>query len=199
MGRRSRIRPRRCGRTRALNLRKGSAISIHLPIGLRARLAKAAVVGSAVLAAGSIAPAQASAAAVKPACVGDSVIVSMPLINENTGISDWSYGYVQLWYNYCTGNNWARIVSGLGVTFDMTLIAYNNASKYSGWYGCGDSTECTSGPVYSPNNPAGAFGAMSVNGVYYYAESDQPGANCTNDAVLPGKLTSCIPVPGELG
>src|SRR5215469_14610375 len=67
------------------------------------------------------------------AACGSGVIVSMPLINFNTGQSSWNYGYVQLWYNYCNGDNWGRTVSLLSHTTYIDSAVYNTAHARSPW------------------------------------------------------------------
>lgn len=111
---------------------------------------------------------------------GSAVIVSMPLINNNTGQSSWNYGYVQLWYNYCTGNNWGRTVSLQSNTTYIDSAVYNTAHARSPW-AVGSGTTITSAQIYSPNNAAGAYGDVVAGNVIYYAESDQAGANCAQD------------------
>lgn len=122
------------------------------------------------------------AAAAAPACSGNAVIVSMPLINSNTGQSSWNNGYVQLWYNGCSGNNWARVVSQLSGTTLIDADVYNTDHVSSGWaHGYPNPNPLTSGQIHSPVKNAGAFGDVIANGVAYYAESDQAGANCSTD------------------
>lgn len=130
-----------------------------------------------------------AAASASLACTGDSVIVSMPLKNAATGQSNWSWGYVQLWYNYCTSRNWGRIVSLLPHSGPETVIVYNNALSHSPWASA-SGTILTSASIPSPNNPAGAFGLIETAGGNYYAESDQSGANCTAD-VFPSSGSTC--------
>jgi hypothetical protein len=129
------------------------------------------------------------AARAMPACTGNSVIVSMPLINSRTGNSSRNNGYVQLWYNYCSGNNWGRTVSNLSGTTYVDSIVYNNVPSTTGW-STSSGTSVVSDQLYSPDNPAGAFGDVVANGVVYYAESDQSGANCEQDVAL--GYESCI-------
>lgn len=38
------------------------------------------------------------------------VVASAPLKNVSTGVSSWSYGYVQLWYSATCNVNWTRMV-----------------------------------------------------------------------------------------
>ena len=150
----------------------------------RIRLAVAAaatLVTISGLLAAPAAQATASARSAKPAIAcGNGVVVSMPLKNTSTGQSSWNYGYVQLWYDYCTGYNWGRTVSLLGGTTYIDSIVYNTAHTHSPW-STGKGTVITSGQIYSPSNPAGAFGDVVAGGVFYYAESDQAGANCQQD------------------
>lgn len=140
---------------------------------------------AALLSALAVTGPAASASTVKaaaPAC-GSGVVVSMPLTDLSTGYSSWSYGYVQLWYNYCTGYNWGRTVSLLGGQTYIDSIVYNNVSNDSPWDVSPSSTPTlTSLSIYSPDNPAGAAGDVLAGNVLYYAEADQSGANCSADA-----------------
>lgn len=148
--------------------------------------ARAALLASVVLAAASMETLPAAAATAEPACIGNSVIVSMPLINAATKVSSWNYGYVQLWYNDCTGDNWGRVVSLVGTAQNVSVDTYNNIPRWTGFDSCGEATVCTSTDIYSPNNPAGAFGVVQIGNATYYAESDQAGANCSVDAFAGG-------------
>lgn len=141
----------------------------------------------------SAAPMTVLSAVPASACTGDSVIVSMPLINAFTGHSSWNYGYVQLWYNYCTGQNWGRTVSEVSNTSEVVSDVYNNIKSTSSGYTQRQPWVVTSGHIVSPNNPAGAFGEVFIanSNDFYYAESDQSGANCEQDFM--GGVTSCEP------
>lgn len=157
-----------------------SSISPRRPSRRVTVLTGAAALLSALVMTGPAASASTTKAAV-PAC-GSGVVVSMPLVNQNTGYSSWNYGYVQLWYNYCTGYNWGRTVSLLGGQTYIDSIVYNNQQITPGWTESWSSTSAiTSGSIYSPNNPAGAAGDVLANGVWYYAEADQGGVNCAYD------------------
>jgi hypothetical protein len=133
-----------------------------------------------------------ASAAPASACTGNSVIVSMPLIDYFTGQADWKNGYVQLWYNYCTGENWGRTVSELPNTTLVTSWVYNNVpSAGATGYTRVPPWTAASGQLESPSNPAGAFGQVYIanSNDFYYAESDQAGASCEQDY---GKGRSCL-------
>ncbi len=144
------------------------------------------LVGAAALTmAGFIAPAPASAVTFSPpGCTGNYVVGSQPLKNNSTGISDWSYGYVQLWYSNSCEDNWARVVFLLP---DSTLVRADDYSDDNG-HACGSSVPVLSGctvngtttvespGVYSPVAKDEATGTVeTASGVWYTATWAQPG------------------------
>ena len=113
---------------------------------------------------------------------GNAVIESMPLIDSFTGQASWNYGYVQLWYDYCNGDNWGRTVAGskLDATLIVSMVYNTNRNT-----NINHSTppSATSGTIYSPSYAAGAYGVVYIadSNDSYYAEADQSGANCAQD------------------
>jgi len=133
----------------------------------------------------TIAPATAA-----EACRGPIVLNSMPLISTANGQSSFSWGYVQLWWNDCNGTNYGRVVSHLAGTSREVDFVYNNASPpatnqgFMNFSSSDHDPYAYQGPaIYSPNNAAGTFGEVFVgtNNIFYYAETDQSGANCQAD------------------
>jgi len=140
----------------------------------------------------------APATAAQASCRGAYVLNSLPLTSTATGQSSWGWGYVQLWYNDCTGKNYGRVVSNLAGTTSETILIYNDAmppqwnSGGASYSGTEQTPVAYQGPFLpSPNNAAGTVGEVDVNhaNTFYYAEVDQSGASCASD----------FPVLGDCG
>jgi hypothetical protein len=116
------------------------------------------------------------------------VVASMPLINETTGQSSYNYGYVQLWYDTATGDNWARMVFLVNtpVNFFRTRVTradngygYQDSTGYSqsgspatNHAGCANSVNpyvVCSWTTYSPNQTASAAGEIITPSADYQA------------------------------
>jgi hypothetical protein len=174
-----------------LTVKDVDAMSNLRSIGRKAALL-AATVGMAV---GLASPAN---AVVRPAYSPSSyVVLSMPLINFNTGVASWNYGYVQLWYDPVAGRNWARTVSKLPGTTEVYANDYRqpvngglgSANAYvddtngsvAGYDSTGSYVSACSASlgavcsyeIYSPNNNDTADGVVWANGVYYHATAGQ--------------------------
>jgi hypothetical protein len=64
------------------------------------------------------------------ACTSGSyyVVTSAPLIDDNTGVASWNYGYVQLWWSQTCKTNWARVVvNGSGPWTAVQPIVYRQS------------------------------------------------------------------------
>jgi len=140
------------------------------------RLITTAAVLAATLASVSLAVSNANAATVKPACSDSYVVASTPLV-EN-GNSSWNYGYLQLWYDGCTGDNWGRLVSLVG-SGNAEVSVYN--TNRAGTDHCASVTIVTSGSIYSPNYNAGTQAEIYVGSALYSATVNQSGANFSDD------------------
>jgi len=121
----------------------------------------------------------ASATAMKPAYSSSSyVVASVPLHNVTTGEAEWSYGYVQLWYDPTTGDNWTRVVSLLSdTTVNCAFIARANPWLQESGGACTIQYSTVVGSVYlspevySPVSKADAMADVTANGVNYYGET----------------------------
>ncbi|MFD5435073.1 hypothetical protein ACFWJ4_23360 [Kitasatospora sp. NPDC127067] len=112
---------------------------------------------------------------------GNSVVVSVPLKNTATGQASWDFGYVQLWYDSCSGNNWARVVSLRPETgWEMTGV-YNAKNAFNGLK-CAATPILTSGTIHSPADNAGAWARVFANGdEVYEAEANQAGVSASRN------------------
>ena len=98
-------------------------------------------------------------------------VESVPLIDTNTGVTlPYSDGYVQLWYNSCTSDNYTHVVSELG----HTTYVYAEVDRSDGAYAWASSTTSTSvwsPSLYSPVLKDSAYGYVVANGVAYYGQT----------------------------
>jgi hypothetical protein len=159
-------------------------------MGLRKR--SAGLLATVVVGAAAIAPVVTEAGtamaaqAVTSSC-GSYVVASVPLTDNNTNVSSWDYGYVQLWYSSCTQSNWARTVSNISPTF-QNLSEVDRSDGAKAWTSydttsgvamaggsypvCGWSAYVTCSPtLYSPVLKADAWGRVYVHGDVLYGET----------------------------
>lgn len=139
-------------------------------------LATSTVLVTALAPAALVVP-DANAATARPACSDSYVVASTPLYNNSTHVSSWNYGYLQLWYDGCTGNNWGRLVSLVG-SGPNDVVVYNPKGANNDGGGCDTNLSIvTTGTIHSPNDPAGTYGEIAVGNTTYTAETDQDGAD----------------------
>jgi hypothetical protein len=121
----------------------------------------------------------ASAAPAAPAYSSSSYVVASVGLNGNFG-----NGYVQLWYDPTTGDNWARLVSlkGRGSSWEAYVantdnaVGYNTSSGSNGTPACsttlsGSTFVACSPQIHSPVAAAYAYGYNYVGGTSYTGDT----------------------------
>jgi hypothetical protein len=155
----------------------------------RTTRARAAVATAAALLAAGLGLATASTASATtsattsvsaaPAYSSSSYVVASVGLNGNFG-----NGYVQLWYDPTTGDNWARLVSlkGRGSSWEAYVantdnaVGYNTSSGSNGTPACsttlsGSTFVACSPQIHSPVAAAYAYGYNYVGGTSYTGDT----------------------------